>query len=240
MFSEIRTLKNLIYGTILAILPLFAGCGGGGGEGDSGSTDNNDSPGTNPIACVIVFLLSGGTACAPSSNSSTPTSSSDSSSLASIASSSSQSAQASAGPLLQENEELEPNGDIGNANLPSYPARTSTDQEIGWYVVGSINDLTDITDAFAFTPMQTREYVLALCPPEGSTCDGNTGIDTLTAFFRVLDQDGKVLLTSEADTDNGNQHRTTLDAGVLYYLTVDAGDTMGVTVDYRLFVYEAS
>ena len=47
-----------------------------------------------------------------------------------------------------------------------------------------------------------------------------------------------MLLTSEADTDDGNSRHTTFDAGVLYYLTVDAGDTMGVTVDYRLFVYE--
>ena len=77
-----------------------------------------------------------------------------------------------------------------------------------------------------------------LCPPEGSTCSDNSGIDTLTAFFRVLDQGGNVLLTSEADTDDGNSRHTTFDAGVLYYLTVDAGDTMGVTVDYRLFVYE--
>jgi len=77
-----------------------------------------------------------------------------------------------------------------------------------------------------------------LCPPEGSKCSDNSGIDTLTAFFRVLDQGGNVLLTSEADTDDGNSRHTTFDAGVLYYLTVDAGDTMGVTVDHRLFVYE--
>ena len=107
-----------------------------------------------------------------------------------------------------------------------------------WVVAGSINDVTDITDAYAFTPNQTREYYLSLCPAAGSTCCGNSGIDTLTAFCRALDQDGNVLLMSEADTDDGNRYRTTFDAGVLYYLTGDSGDTMGVTVDYRLFVYE--
>ena len=93
---------------------------------------------------------------------------------------------------------------------------------------------------FAFTPNQTRNYNLALCPPNSGICNRDTGIDTLTAFFRVLDQDGNVLLTSEADTVNGNRHGMTLNAGVLYYITVDAGDTMGVTVGYRIFVYEAS
>ncbi len=105
-------------------------------------------------------------------------------------------------------------------------------------LMGVLNFATDFTDAYAFTPNQTRDFYLSLCPPEGSTCSGNSGIDILTAFFRVLDQDGNVLLTSDANTDDGKRHRTTFDAGVLYYLTVDAGDTIGVTVDYRLFVYE--
>ncbi len=231
MFTEIRTLKNLMRVAVLAVLPLFAACGGGGGDEPS-PPDDNTEPGTNPIVCIIIFLASGDTACGGSS---------DSSPQSSAPQPSTQSTQnSSSAPLLQANQEFEPNGDLASANLPLSATRSTPDQKIGWYVAGSINDVTDITDAFAFTPNQTREYYLALCPPEGSTCSGNTGIDTITAFFRVLDQDGKVLLTSEADTDDGNRQRTTLDAGVLYYVTVDAGDTMGVTVDYRLFVYEIS
>ena len=235
MFTESRTLKNLIFGAVLASLPLFAGCGGGGG--DDPAPPKDDSPGINPLVCILVFLVSGGQACAPSSSSSTPTSAPASSALATTTSSQPGSSQEL---RLQQNNEFEPNSDLMNANLPSYAARTSTAQKIGWFVVGSVDDVSDITDVFAFTPLQTREYVVALCPPDGSSCDSNNGIDTLTAFFRLLDQDGNVLQTSEADTENGNTHRITLDAGVLYYLTVDAGDTMGVTVDYRLFVYEAS
>jgi hypothetical protein len=231
-------MKNLVFGAVLAVLPLFAGCGGGGD--DSGSANNDNSPGINPVACILVFLATGGQACAPSSSSSTPTSSAASSSLASLEPSSSKSKSAGPGPLLRQNEEFAFNGDLGSANLPLYAVRTSTDQEIGWLVTGSIDGVNDITDAFAFTPLQTREYVLALCPPDGSACDSNNGIDTLTAFFRLLDQDGNVLLTSQADIVDGNSHRITLDAGVLYYLTVDAGDTMGVAVDYRLFAYEAA
>ncbi len=32
MFTEIRTLKNLMRVAVLAVLPLFAACGGGGGD----------------------------------------------------------------------------------------------------------------------------------------------------------------------------------------------------------------
>jgi hypothetical protein len=229
MFTEIRTLKNLFRVAVLAVFSLIAGCGGGDDSSPS-PPDDNVAPGTHPIVCIIIFLASGDTACGDSSDSS-PQSSAPQPSPPPAPSSSS-------GPLLHANEEFEPNGELANANLPSSATRNTPDQTVGWVVAGSINDVTDITDAYAFTPNQTRGYHLSLCPPEGSTCSGNSEIDTLTAFFRVLDQDGNVLLTSEADTDDGNRHRTTFDAGVLYYLTVDAGDTMGVTVDYRLFVFE--
>ena len=227
MFTEIRTLKNLFRAAILAVFSLFAGCGGGGDDASPSPPDDNDTPRTNPIVCIIIFLANGDTACGDSSDSSPQSSAPPSSSPSS-----------GSGPLLHANGEFESNGELANANLPSSATRSTPDQTVGWFVAGSINDVADITDAYAFTPNQTRGYYLSLCPPEGSTCSGNSGIDTLTAFFRVLDQDGNVLLTSEANTDDGNRHRTTFDAGVLYYLTVDAGDTMGVTVDYRLFVYE--
>jgi len=230
MYNEIRTLKNLVFLAVLAICPLFAGCGGGSGDEPAPANDD-DSSGPGIVTCIIIILVTGQEECTKSGSSS-PTSSSQ-------ATSAPQPALGSA-LLLQKNEEFEPNTELANANLPLSATRTSTTQQIGWYVEGSVNDVTDITDAFAFTPTQTREYAVSLCPPGSSACNGDTGIDTLTAFFRVLDQDGNVLLTSEADTESGNGQRMTLDAGVLYYLTVDAGDTMGVTVDYRLFAYEAS
>lgn len=234
MITAIPTLKNLMRVAILAVFTLVAACGGGGGDESTAANDGAPS-GPGVVTCIILILATGQNVCADSSASSPTSAHSSSSSLATAPLSTSSTNSA---PLLQRNEEFEPNSELANANLPSYATRTSTGQEIGWYVVGSIDDLTDITDAFAITPNQTREHVLALCPPESSNCDGNTSIDTLTAFFRVLDQDGNVLLTSEADSENGNSNRITFDAGVLYYITVDAGDTMGVTVDYRLFVYE--
>ena len=239
MFAEIRNLKKLMDVLVLAVFTLAAGCGGGGGDEPS-STDGGDSLGATLVTCIIVTLATGQAGCG-SSGSSPPTSSTPPSSTppsstppppATPPSSVSQLA-------LRRNVELEPNDDLAKANLPSFAARKTPDTKIGWIAVGTINDLTDITDAFAFTPSQTHKYTLVLCPPAGSTCSSSSQIDTLTAFFRVLDQDGNVLLTSEADTIDGNRRHATFDAGVLYYVTVDAGDTMGVAVDYRIFVHEA-
>ncbi len=232
MFTNFENLKSLARGAALALLPLIAACGGGGG--DESSADNV-GPGTNPIACIIVILASGQTDCITGSGSSSPSSPSQ---AAGTTDSKAASSITNSAPVLQGNQEFESNDELANANLPESAARSSADTQIGWYVAGSIDDIADTRDAFAFTPERTSDYAIALCPPEGSGCDESAEIDTLTAFFRVLDQDGKVLLTSQADTDEGNSHQTTFDAGVLYYVTVEAGDTMGVKVDYRLFVYE--
>jgi hypothetical protein len=231
MFTESTNLKALAHVAAFSLLPLIAACGGGG---DDSSADNS-GPGTNPVACIIVILASGQTDCINGDSSSKPSSVSQ---AAGAADSQPASSITNAAPVLQGNQEFESNDELANANLPASAARSTADTQIGWYVAGSIDDIADTRDAFAFTPNRTSEYAIALCPPGGSSCDESAEIDTLTAFFRVLDQDGKVLLTSQADTDEGNSHQVTFDAGVLYYVTVEAGDTMGVTVDYRLFVYE--
>lgn len=233
MFTEFGNLKSLARAAALTLLPLIAACGGGG---DDGATADNEGPGTNPVACIIVILASGQTDCINGGSSSKPTSVSQS-----IGSSTSPAAGPSipnAGHQIQGNQEFESNDELANANLPVSPTGTTTDTRIGWYVAGSIDGVTDTRDAYAFTPNRTSEYALTLCPPEGSRCSEASEIDTLTAFVRVLDQDGNVLLTSQADTENGNSQKMTFDAGAFYYVTVDAGDTMGVSVDYRLFVYE--
>lgn len=233
MFTECGNLKSLARAATLALLPLVAACGGGG---DDGATADNNGSGSNPIACIIVILASGQTDCVNGSNSSKT--SSVSQSTGTSTSPTAGSSIPSTGRQLQGNQEFESNDELANANLPLAPTRTTIDTPIGWYVAGSIDDVSDTRDAFAFTPDRTGEYVIALCPPEGSRCNKGAEIDSLTAFLRVLDQDGNVLLTSQANADTGNNQQTTFDAGVFYYVTVDAGDTMGVTVDYRLFVYE--
>ena len=159
MFTERRTLKNLMRVAVLAVVPLFAACGGGGD--DSSPPADNAEPGTNPIVCIIVFLATGGTSCGGSSDSSTQTSAPQPATPSTQTTQSTPSS--SSAPLLHANQEFEPNGELASANLPLSATRSTPDQKIGWYVAGSINDVTDITDAFAFTPNKTREYYLALC-----------------------------------------------------------------------------
>lgn len=231
MFTEFGNLKSLARGAALALLPIIAACGGGG---DDSATADDKGPGSNPIACIIVILASGQTDCANGGSSSKPSSVGQSTGTSPAAGPS----IPSTGHQIQGNQEFESNDELANANLPLSPTRTTSDSQIGWYVAGSIDDVTDTRDAYAFTPDRTSKYTVALCPPEGSGCSETAVIDTLTAFFRVLDQDGNVLLTSQADAEDGNSQKMTFDAGVFYYVTVNAGDTMGVTVDYRLFVYE--
>ena len=134
---------------------------------------------------------------------------------------------------------MEPNNDLINANVPlfaGFAGNGSTAQQTGWKVSGGIHDIDDLRDSFMLTPRRTYRYRVALCPPEGTSCQDQVGIDPFTVFWRVLDQDGNELLTSEVSASNKNF--ITLDAGVLYYVTVDAGDTMGVEVGYQLYVYE--
>jgi hypothetical protein len=134
------------------------------------------------------------------------------------------------------NDELESNDTLANANAMSYPTRSSSITHVGWVARGSIDDLNDHVDYFVFTAPLSRDYIIRLCPPTGSPCNGTTGFDTLTVFFELLDQDGNVLLSSQAMPTNA--YEMAIDAGVVYYLRVMAADTMGATVTYNFQAFE--
>ena len=134
--------------------------------------------------------------------------------------------------------EVEPNNDLSMANAASMPSRTKPENRVGFFTFSTINDMSDTVDAFAFTVTETRAFHINLCPPgDGPGCP-TKGLDVFTAFFRILDQSGNVLLTSQADELQGNIHSFTFDAGVLYYVTVLAGDTMTADVEYKLGIFE--
>lgn len=134
------------------------------------------------------------------------------------------------------NDELESNDTLTNATAMSYPTRSGTTTHIGWVARGSINDLNDYVDYFLFTAPLGRDYIIRLCPPMGSPCNGTTGLDTLTAFFELLDQDGNVLLSSQGTPTNA--YEMAIAAGVVYYVRVMAGDTMGAIVNYNFQAFE--
>jgi hypothetical protein len=132
---------------------------------------------------------------------------------------------------------MEPNNDLMNANIPQSANRPDPSDQTGWMVNGSANDFNDTRDAFALTPNRAFRYWIALCPPgDVAACSGPVGMDPLTLFWRLLDQDGNEITSSQGAFSN--KTLVTLNAGLLYYVVVDAGDTMGVNVQYKLKVFE--
>ncbi len=146
---------------------------------------------------------------------------------------------AGASLVVSNNGEIEPNDDRMSANPIRIPGRDSTSQRIGFAARGTVDSINDTVDTWIFTVPQAREFNLYLCGPSDELCIPDGGLGVLTVFFRLLDQDGNVLLTSQGNTDNGNQQNFALSAGVTYYASVIAGDTMGGPVEYKLIVFEA-
>lgn len=226
--------KNmLVPAALLAILPLVHGCGGGDGEEDETATPLIDNTSgrfvcyswtayyEDPATCGGALTSTGsGNATPP------PTGPGDDTTPPPPGS----------GIAALVNDELEPNNSRANANVMGYPTRSGSITHIGWSANGSISDTDDAVDYFSFTAPMSRDYTLRLCPPSGSACHGTTGLDTLTAFFELLDQDGTVLLSSQAAA--GNSYAMPIDAGVAYYVRILAGDTMGAAVNYSFQAFE--
>lgn len=233
MFNQDGYKSTGVLFSVLAVLPLFAGCGGDDGEDEVTETQivNNSSGHStclswteyyeDPAACL-------GTA--PSNNS-------GSSSPPPGGTGSTNPPTSGSGVAALINDETEPNDSRDNANPMDYPTRAGSITHIGWVAAGSVHETADTVDYFVFTAPMSRDYTVRLCPPNGSPCHGTGGLDTLTAFFELLDQDGNVLLSSRGSASNA--YEVAIDAGVVYYARVIASDTMGVSVDYRLQAFES-
>jgi len=229
MFMQYGRTRKLASAAILAILPLFAACGGG--DADEAETeyefiDNSSNYSTctswidfynDPATCGNTVSPGGSPPPPTGSGGTTPPPS-------------------GSGVSALINDELESNDTLSNANIMSYPTRSGSTTHIGWVAKGSISDTNDAVDYFLFSAPLGRDYTIRLCPPSGSPCNGSTGIDTLTAYFELLDQDGTVLLSSQAGPTNAFE--MAIDAGVVYYVRVMAGDTMGSIVSYSFQAYE--
>lgn len=229
--TQLKTI--LVSAALLAVLPLVQGCGGGDSEEAEPAKPLTDNS-SNRFVCYswIAYYedpaTCGGTRTSTGSGTSTPpptgpeidtTPPSPGSGIAALI-----------------NDELEPNDSLSNANVMAYPTRSGSITHVGWSVNASISDADDVVDYYSFTAPMSRNYTIRLCPPSGSLCHGTTGLDTLTAFFELLDQDGTVLLSSQAAA--GNSYAMPIDAGVVYYVRVMAGDTMGATVSYSFQAFE--
>jgi hypothetical protein len=130
-------------------------------------------------------------------------------------------------------KELEPNNTLGTAQPINLPAPWPQDRKIGVYITGTISDVKDLVDTYIVTIPVSQDYNFSICN-RFLNCDGDNTANVLQLFFRVLDQDGIVLLSTQADEIGMNTATMYLDAGIVYYITVHAGDTKTTDVPYRL------
>jgi len=228
--------RKLTLAAILAILPLFVACGDEGAdeaESEYALIDNS----SNDVTCISwIDYFNDPANCGNSGSSGGSTGSDGGSPTPPAGTGSTTPPPSGSGIAALINDELESNDTLSNANIMSYPTRSGSITHIGWVANGSISDMNDSADYFSFTAPSGRDYTIRLCPPAGSPCHGSTGIDTLTAFFQLLDQDGTVLLSSQAGPTNAFE--MVIDAGVIYYVRVMAGDTMGSVVRYNFQAFE--
>ncbi|NIW23193.1 MAG: hypothetical protein GWN29_00730, partial [Gammaproteobacteria bacterium] len=212
---------------LTSLLISLAGCGGGGG----GSSDDFNP--SNPCN-VVLTIATAGLSCAlgviagvaPTTTSAPPTTAPPPSSTPSAF-------------RYQNVPDLEPNDDTSTASVAYFPMRAAPEQRVGFRVDGTINEITDQIDTFSFTSTESRTLRIELCGA-GSTCGLGYRLDTAVAFIEVLDQFGSELWTTEADSTAGNLRTITIDAGVLYYVTVVAQNTSSTNTGYILSVMETS
>jgi hypothetical protein len=109
--------------------------------------------------------------------------------------------------------EIEPNNDPGAAMVINVPET----------VTGSVNLLSDEFDYFVFTLNQAATVTIDL-----RGADANTDLD-----LALYDQTVTLIAISASDTQN-EQIEKQLDAGVAYYIEVEAFDTLGQSSSYTL------
>jgi len=245
--------KQLKRWKILAVLACALGFAGCGEEGEGGKKSDSRSSGdglgvAGGLMCFAVLLTSGDDSCVEHAVSGSSGSGSSGSSTGGNTSTGGTSTpqpppQPTPQPPLHNpsyvltGDEIEPNDDLINAMVPRFPNRTNPDDQTGWSIRGWANDISDTRDAYAFTPRREYMYRISLCPPGERACENHHGMDTLTLFWRLLDQDGNEITSSQGSWSN--KAHLKLDAGLLYYVVVDAGDTMGATVEYKIAVLES-
>ena len=225
----------------LAALPLLTACGGGGDDDVEMETPPDQAAsGTSGDLCglAVLFLADPNSVCSnrPASNSQpiSPIPGSSPTPPPPVMSTPSAPPPPPEPIRILGNDEFEPNDDPINANVPSFAVSTG---RVGFYVDGTVSD-DDIHDTFTFVRPRAADFNIELCPPEVMICEQTLPIDTGTAFYEVLDQDGNIVKSSADDATNFGRVR--LEAGVTYYVRVVAGDTMGGTIGYRLTAYETN
>ena len=130
------------------------------------------------------------------------------------------------------------------ANPVTFPTPLSATQSVGFHVNGTYSNLSDGMDTFAMVANRARTFMFQLCASSAAEdCnqvfpDGR--LDINIAYLNVYDQGGMLLMTSQANTIDGNLLQMQANAGVLYYVMVVAQNTGNSVQNYYLRVHEST
>jgi hypothetical protein len=132
--------------------------------------------------------------------------------------------------------EVEPNDDTSTATPLEIPDNSGrTDIAAG---LGSIHDTSDLIDTYSFTPNHSRRHFFQLCSNDCSLGTQIGNLDVTVANVDVLDASGNVLLSTARDSTTANEAWLAIDAGVLYYVMVIAGNTANSEQDYSINIID--
>jgi len=219
-----------ISGSLILSTLLLVGCGSSDDSSEPAPCNLILGVATGGLSCVLeiavadTFGSGGGTVPEPSTTPPPSVGSAESSPL-----------------ISSEAFDVEPNNSMSTAAAASFPTPLVPAQSVGFAVNGTINNLIDGVDTYAFTAARSRTFVFQLCASR-NLCNPLTlggSLDVAIAYFSVVDQSGTELLSSQGNTVGGNVQHMRVDAGVLYYVMVVAEDTKNEDRDYFLRVFEA-
>ena len=232
--STARPAKTFI---LAALAVMLVGCGGG--DDPAPASRNTNSAAEQGVINLICFIVTLGQAgCLDNDGISPPDTS--------AATAPSPNAPGCHGPerciegsqtVYSEAFDLEPNDAMAAASVASFPVPHDPELHVGFFANGTINNLADGVDTYAFTATRSLTFNFRLCA--GTFADGcrEDSLDLGIAYFSVLDQFGTVLFSSQGSS--GNYQPMHIDAGVLYYVMVIAEDTGNADRQYALQVSEA-
>ena len=235
-----RTKTTFALIAYLGLMPLFAACGGGDDGGDVGTlADVGSSSGASNSSSsndcnLLLLLLSLGTLCVDDGNqsSSPPTGTSPGSTsgpVSSGGSSSGNTRQARIGHFT----EFEPNSTLDNANLIQLPVVTDVNTSAGIDIVGSVQDDTDRSDFFIFTPSRSDAYLVYLC---ADTCAEQVNDDAV--YLMVYDQNQTTIASTTIGIAEEQRLVVELTAGLAYYVEVHGYATANMPYPYKLVIID--
>jgi hypothetical protein len=210
-----RARKFLIAGMMALFTPVLGACGGGESESATDLSGNSGRSIGETIICDVLFVLIDGECVAQTTTTTSGGSGNPSDTW-----------------LSATAAELEPNNSLANAQPLTFPVPSNPENNVRLKMHGTVNDQDDVVDIFIVMAPDSRDYAFSLtnCTPD---CDSGSRMDVFDVYFRLLDQDGNELLSTKFDMMAANSAATYLDAGVVYYASVDAVSTGGADQPYR-------